>query len=504
MEQGQIQTQRQQQVQKQIMTANQMQLLQAKLSELPIAQLAEYIRAEIDDNPALEQVLPEDHYDNNNSNDYNENFNNNDNEENEEDYETMREREERQSEFNEALNNIGKDDEELPVYYKYYNTNYDNNIQEEESIYDSLKMQMIETELTTKEREIMEYLIGSLDNDGWLRKSTLSITDEMSIYNNIDVDQKEIEDVLRKLQEFDPAGIGARSLKECLMLQIERKTDSDEKEMMKKVIGEYYEEFIKKQWNIIQKKLAIDDSTTEHLMQELKKLNPKPGLSFGTDSNLNLQNITPDVYIESFEDGTVTFSINKFDAPNVAITPSFIEMMKQNQGNADTITRQMREAMMYVRNKVGYAQMFINALKMRNDTLSSVVKAIVDCQHDFFIEGDESYIKPMTLKYLSEKTGIDISTISRTCKGKYAQTRWGMLPFKYFFSEKYTTDDGDEMSTRSIKVAMNDIINGEDKAKPLSDEAIAQALAEKGFPIARRTVAKYREQMGIPIAKMRK
>ena len=500
MAQGQIQTQRQQQVQKQIMTANQMQLLQAKLSELPVAQLAECIRAEIDDNPALEQVLPDDHYDNDNDND---SFDNNDNEEHEEDYETMREREERQSELDEAMNSIGKDDEELPVYYKYSNTNNDD-IQEEESIYDSLNTQMIETELTPKEREIMEYLIGSLDNDGWLRKSTLSIADEMAIYNDIDVNQQEIENVLKKLQEFDPAGVGARSLKECLLLQIERRTDSSEKEMMKKVIDEYYDEFIKKQWNVIQKKLAIDNITTERLLQELTKLNPKPGLSFGSNSNINLHNITPDVYIDSFDDGTVTFSINNYDAPHVAITPSFLDMMKQNQGNADTISRQMREAMMYVRNKVSYAQMFINALKMRNDTLTSVVKAIVNCQHDFFVEGDESYIKPMTLKDLSEKTGFDISTISRTCKGKYAQTRWGMFPFRYFFSDKYTTDNGDEMSTRSIKAAMNDIIDGEDKKNPLSDEAIAQALAEKGFPIARRTVAKYREQLGIPVAKMRK
>ena len=333
----------------------------------------------------------------------------------------------------------------------------------------------------------------------------MAIADELAIYNDIDVNQREIEQVLRKLQDFDPAGIGARSLKECLMIQIDRREDSTMKTLMKQVLNSYYDEFTKKHWKKIQHELNIDDATADHLSEEMRKLNPKPGLALGgIVGGDTIHQITPDVYIDTHEDGTVTFALNSSDIPELSITPSFLDMVRQDQGNADSMSRQMREALIYARNKVDLAQRFIDALKIRRNTLTIAVRAIIHWQHRFFEDGDDASLLPMRLKDIAEKTGLDISTISRVCNGKYAQTRWGIFPFRHFFSDSYVTDDGKELSTRSIKAALEELIKGEDKTKPFNDETLAQMMADRGFPIARRTVAKYREMMGFPVARMRK
>ena len=502
MEQSQVQTQKQQQVLKQTTSVNQMQLLQARLAELPVTQLADCIKTELDDNPALEAMQPDDHYD-----DHEDSFDDLQGNDQDDDFETISEREERQSQLDDALNNLGRDDEELPIYNN--GGSYDNRnelaYEPGETFYDSLTMQMMETVLTPRQRKIMEYIIGSLDEDGWLRKSTLAIADELAIYNDIDVNQREIEQVLSKLQDFDPAGIGARSLKECLMIQIDRREDSTMKTLMKQVLNSYYDEFTKKHWKKIQHELNIDDATADHLSEEMRKLNPKPGLALGgIVGGDTIHQITPDVYIDTHEDGTVTFALNSSDIPELSITPSFLDMVRQDQGNADSMSRQMREALIYARNKVDLAQRFIDALKIRRHTLTIAVRAIIHWQHRFFEDGDDASLLPMRLKDIAEKTGLDISTISRVCNGKYAQTRWGIFPFRHFFSDSYVTDDGKELSTRSIKAALEELIKGEDKAKPFNDETLAQMMADRGFPIARRTVAKYREMMGFPVARMRK
>ncbi len=503
MAQSQVQTQKQQQALKQTTSVNQMQLLQARLAELPVAQLADCIKTEMDDNPALEAMQPDDHFD-----EHEDTYDDSQGNDQDDDFETISEREERQSQLDDALNNLGMDDEDLPVYNNnggYYDSHNELSYEPGETFYDSLTMQMMETVLTPRQREIMEYIIGSLDEDGWLRKSTLAIADELAIYNDIDVNQREIEQVLKKLQDFDPAGIGARSLKECLMIQIDRREDSTEKTLMKRVLNEYYEEFTKKHWKKIQREMALDDSTAERLYEEMRKLNPKPGSSLGgIMGGETIHQITPDVYIDTHDDGTVTFALNNSDIPELSITPSFLDMVRQDQGNADTMSRQMREALIYVRNKVDLAQRFIDAIKIRRNTLTMTVRAIIHWQHRFFEDGDDTSLQPMRLKDIAEKTGLDISTVSRVCNGKYAQTRWGIFPFRHFFSDSYVTDDGKELSTRSIKAALEELIKGEDKTKPLNDETLAQMMAERGFPIARRTVAKYRELMGFPIARMRK
>ena len=389
-----------------------MQLLQARLAELPVTQLADCIKAEMDDNPALEAMQPDEplQY-------QDENYDDTPTDEPDDDYEATTEREERRQQLDEALSSIGQDDEELPIYgSRGYadETAYEPG----ETFYDSLTMQMMETELTPRQREIMEYIIGSLDDDGWLRKSVGAIADK--------------------------------------------------------------------------------------LRDEMMRLNPKPGASLGDYGGDTIHQITPDVYIDTHDDGSISFALNNTDIPDLAITPSFIDMVRQDQGNADKMSRQMREALMYARNKVDLAQRFIDAVRMRRSTLTMVVKAIIHWQRAYLEDGDDTSLRPMKLKDIAEKTGMDISTVSRVCNGKYAQTRWGILPLRHFFSDGYVTDDGEETSTKSIKAAMEELISNEDKSKPLSDEAIAQMMAEKGYPIARRTVAKYREKLGIPVARMRR
>ena len=503
MAQGQVQINKQQQEQKLTNSVSQLQLLQAKLSELPLTQLVDYIRTELDDNPALEIVLPDDHVDNHEDNYDNHDIDTDSESDNAEDFETEREREERQSQLNDALNSLAQDDDELPVYTSQNQSN-GMTYEQGETFYDSLTMQMMETELSEKERQIMEYIIGSLDSDGWLRKSTIAIADELTVFNDIDVNQREIDVVLKKLQDFDPAGIGARSLKECLMLQIKRRDESLLKEQMTKVVEEYFNDFTKNNWKKIKTALKLNDDDTARLRHEMVRLNPKPGTMTGGWADNDARQVTPDVYIDTHDDGSVTFALNNGDMPNLTITPSFLDIVRQNQGNSGNMSRQMREALIYAHNKVGLAQRLIDAIKIRRNTLTLVVKAIIHWQHDYFVDGDDSSIRPMKLKDIAEKTNLDISTVSRACNGKYAQTNWGILPFRHFFCESYVAENGEELSKNNIKKILQEIIDKEDKNKPLSDDSIANILADKGFPIARRTVAKYREQLGIPVAKMRR
>lgn len=496
MAQQQIQEQKQEQVLKLSQSISQQQLLQASLVELPVTQLMERIQTEMDDNPALE--VSDDDY-----NDYPDLSENTDNQETSDDFE----REERQSALDDALNSIGRDDEELPVYQGGNNTSEEREeivYGETLSFYDHLKEQMGEVDITDSERDIMEYLIGSLDDDGLLRKDIETIADELAIYHNIDVSKTEIEKVLHILQEFDPAGIGGRSLQECLLLQIDRREPSKVKKLMATVIDRYFEEFTKKNWKRIQSVLKLNDVQTEALQKELRKLNPKPGASMGETVGRNLQQITPDFIVDTQDDGTVSFSLNAGEIPELHVSQSFIDTLKAYQENKESMTRQMKEALLYTKKKVDAAQSFIDALEGRRHTLTATMRAIIQWQHRFFEDGDETSIRPMILKDIAEKTGLSLSTISRVSNSKYAQTRWGTYPLRHFFSDSYVTESGEEMSTRQIKATLRDMIDSEDKQHPLSDEVLKQLLTEKGFPIARRTIAKYREQMGIPIARLRK
>ena len=497
---GQIQEQKQEQ--KLAQSFSQQQLLQAQLVELPITQLLERINTEMDDNPALETSV--DLADYAEATEY---ADGSDYTDQPDDYDSQREREERQSALDAALESIGRDDEDLPVYHGGSDVAEEREemvFGETTSFYDQLKEQMGLAELTERERDIMEYLIGSLDDDGLLRKQLDAISDELAIYHNIDVPVKEIEHVLQILQLFDPAGIGARSLQECLLLQIERRDDSKVKTLMQRVVTNYFEDFTKKHWDKIQAILKLNDLQAAALFGELRKLNPKPGASMGETVGRSMQQITPDFIVDTQDDGTITFTLNQGELPELKVSQSFADSIKDYQQNKEHMSRQSKEALLYIKKKVDAAQSFIEAIRMRRHTLTVTMQAIIQLQRQFFLDGDEASLRPMILKDVAERTGLDLSTISRVSNSKYAQTRWGTFPLRHFFSDGYVTEQGEELSTRKIKAVLRDIIDGEDKRKPLSDDALTRELSTRGYPIARRTVAKYREQMGIPIARLRK
>ena len=503
-----IQTQAQKLQQLQRLTAQQM--LQVKLLEMPLTELEESVNAELDDNPALESNNPDDALTNDNDNSDNTPIDDGDtsNQDDDDAYEAQTEKEEREDALDSALESIGQDDQ-MPDYNTMRANNQDADYEEmvygdTTSFYDKLKEQMGETELSERDQQIMEYVIGSLDSDGLLRKDSESICDELAIYHAVDCSVEDIDRVIRILQTFDPAGIGAHNLQECLLLQIQRRPDDALKPLMKKVVGECFDEFTKKHFDKISTTLGVSKETTERVMAELRKLNPKPGSSLGETEGRNIQQITPDFIVDTDDNGNVTFTINNGNIPELIVSPSFAEMMDNYKNNKASMSRRDKEALLYAKQKVERAKGYIDAIKLRRHTLTVTMQAIIDWQRKFFQDGDEADLKPMILKNIADKTGLDISTISRVSNVKYAQTNWGTFPLRFFFSDGYTTGDGEEMSTRKIKLALKDIIGKEDKKKPLSDDALTKELAKLGFPIARRTVAKYREQLGLPVARLRK
>ena len=363
--QGQIQEQRLEQRLGQAIT--QQQLLHAQLVEMPLPQLLERIDTEMNDNPALETAaekldFPE-NLDNPDSSDY----------DTPDDYDSQREREDRLSALDEALQGIGRDDEDLPVFHGGSNVGEEREEMvygEATSFYDQLREQLSFCELTEREHDIMEYLIGSLDDDGLLRKSLSQIGDELAIYHNIDATEKEIESVLHQLQEFDPAGIGARSLQECLLLQIDRRDDSRLKTLMQRVINDFFDEFTKKHWDKIRSALRLSDVQAKALFQELRHLNPKPGASLGETVGRSIQQITPDFIIDTQDDGIITFTLNNAEVPDLQVSQSFADSMKEYQQNSQNLSRQTKEALLYIKKKVEAAQNFIEAIHMRRRTLT--------------------------------------------------------------------------------------------------------------------------------------
>lgn len=501
MAQNQIQELKQEQKLQQSISVQQM--LQAHLIELPLTQFVERIETELHDNPALELNSDEDWQDDEAT------FSNDESESNpvSEDYEQQREQEERSDALDAALEGFGRDDEELPVYHGGFASSEEREEMvygDSLSFYDELHQQMNELSLSEQDREVMEYLIGSLDDDGLLHKDLETISEELAIYHNIEVSPQEVERVLLYLQEFDPAGIGARSLQECLLLQIARKEDGRQKELMHEIITNYFDAFTKNHWNRIRAALNLSELQTTDLQKELRRLNPKPGASMGESVGRSLQQITPDFIVDTLDDGTVTFTLNNSNIPQMHVSQSFADLLKDYQQNKEGLSRQMKEALLYTKQKVVAAKSFLDAIRIRCRTLTLTMQAIVQLQHRFFEDGDEASLRPMILKDVAAKTGLDLSTISRVSNSKYVQTRWGIFPLKFFFSDSFVTESGEELSTREIKSALADIIDAEDKHNPLSDDALSEALKKRGYPVARRTVAKYRDQLGLPVARLRK
>ncbi len=506
MEQGLDQHQIQEQKQLQQQRITQQQLLNVKLLSMSLAELEQNVAAELNDNPALEEAYDDDHTDL--SADSNSSSDMDGDNDSDIDTEESMEKEERQDELNQALENMGSDDDmDGDRDYDYRDTaDYEEMVYgDTQSFYDKLNEQMGETELSDKEHCIMEYLIGSLDNDGLLRKDLDTIADELAIYENTDTTTEEVEEVLHKLQMFDPPGIAGRSLRECLRLQVERMDDSHLKERMLNVIDHHFEDFTKKRWENLKEELGLDDLRMQKLMEGLRKLNPKPGAAMGETVGRNMHQITPDFIVYTTEDGRISFDINNGNLPNLRISDSFEEML-DSYGKMDDrqMSKANRDAVIYIRRNMEKARWYMEAIRKRQQTMTLTMQAIINWQRKFFLEGDESDLRPMILKDIAEKTGLDISTVSRVSNEKYAQTQWGTFPLRFFFTDGYTKENGEELSTRKIKLALKDIVDKEDKKNPLSDEAIVKIMKKQGFPIARRTVAKYRDQLGIPKSLMRR
>lgn len=486
-----VQQQEQKQVQRQMLTQQQMMVV--RMLEMPLAEFENAVQTEIDDNPALE-VSPDEMP--------------NDANEVDDTIVSTPEEEERQSELDAALENMTRDDEmpeaSVGINNKdnadYEEITYGNQI----SFYDTLREQMSEIELTDQQRAVMEYLIGSLDNDGLLHKSVDSICDELSVFHNVYTDEEEVNEVLDMLQGFDPAGIGARNLRECLLLQIERKTANPVRMLVRSVISDCFNDLMNNQWEKIVQQLSISPDMVEQVKEELSKLNPKPGASLGETEGRSLQQIMPDFIVDTADDGTVTFTINRGRVPDLYVSPSFADMYSEFQNNKDNLNRQQKEAFLFAKEKVNRARNYIEAIKQRRHTLYVTMKTIIELQLRFFQNGDEGDIKPMVLKDVADRTGLDISTVSRVCNAKYCQTRWGIYRLRYFFNEGLRTDKGETLSTMKVKQLLRELVDNEDKQHPLNDDTLSAELKKKGFPVARRTVAKYRESLGIPIAKLRK
>ena len=484
---SQIQTQAQQLLQ----TLSPYQILVVKLLELPTMELEERVRAEILDNPALEEgkeTPPQDA-----SEEFEPNFNEDYNYNNEDfslgDYRT--EDDIPDYKLQEHNRSRGEVPEEIP---------FSDSVSFYEMLLDQLRMQ----HLTEEEETIAEYLIGSLDDDGLLRKDFSFLIDELAIYRGIYTNAEEIERILNIIQHFDPAGIGARSLQECLLLQLKRKPDSPLKQIEWNIIERYCDDFTRKNKEKIMQRLDIDEETYDEAVNELTKLNPRPGSSLGEVVGKNFQQIIPDFLVETEEDGTISFSLNNGNVPELRLSREFNDMLEEHTTNKENQSKESKDAFLFLKQKVDAAQGFINAVKQRQETLSSTMQAIIDLQRPFFLEGDETLLKPMILKDVAERAKLDVSTVSRVSNSKYAQTNFGIYPLRFFFSDGYTTGEGEELSVREIKHFLEECVANENKDMPYNDDELADMLKEKGYPIARRTVAKYRQQLNIPTARLRR
>ena len=483
----QIQTQAQQLTQ----TLSPQQILVVKLLELPTMELEERVRAEILDNPALEEgkdISDQDH-----SEEFEDNFN------------------EDNSYINEDIS-LGdyRTEDDIPDYKLQEHNRSRGEIAEEipfsdsVSFYEMLLEQLQMQRLTEEEKIMAEYLIGSLDDDGLLRKGTQTLIDELAIYRGIYTNEKEIDRILSIIQNFDPVGIGARSLQECLLLQLKRKPESPIKEVEVEIIEKYCDDFTRKNKEKIMLRMNLTEEEYDEAINELAKLNPRPGSSLGDIVGKNFQQIIPDFLVDSDETGNITFTLNNGNVPELHLSREFNELLEEHTTNKENQSKDSRDAFLFLKQKVDAAQNFINAIKQRHQTLLTTMQVIIDLQRPFFLEGDETLLKPMILKDVAEKAKLDVSTVSRVSNSKYVQTNFGIFPLRFFFSDGYTTEEGEELSVREIKQLLKECTEHENKENPYNDDELADILREKGYPIARRTVAKYRQQLNIPTARLRR
>lgn len=372
------------------------------------------------------------------------------------------------------------------------------------SLHENLHTQLGFLGLDERKFAIGRQLVGSIETDGYIRRDLESIVNDLAFSQNIETSLEEVEQILKRIQAFDPPGIAARNLQECLLLQLERMDDGQDVDVIvaRRILKECYEEFTKKHYSKIQKKLDLDDEEyIRDAIDLIVKLNPKPGGESMTGMVKN-QFVIPDFILHN-NNGKLELSLNSRNAPELRISRSYTEMFKAYD-KSDKKDKKLKEAVTFVKQKLDSAKWFIDAIKQRQQTLLRTMQAIIDFQYDYFLEGDETKLRPMILKDIAERIAMDISTVSRVASSKSIQTDFGIFQLKYFFSEGISTDSGEEVSSREVKQIIKELIDTEDKAKPYSDEKIEEILNQKGYNIARRTVAKYREQLNIPVARLRK
>ncbi|MCC5923772.1 MAG: RNA polymerase factor sigma-54 [Crocinitomicaceae bacterium] len=467
------------------LSPQQIQLM--KLLQVPTIELEQRIKQEIEENPALEEGKEESLDEFGETNDYDDGDVNSD----ERDFDFDEYLNDDEPSYKTSINNTSKDDEERGIP-----------LATGRSFQERLMEQLQLRDLNQNELIIASYLIGNLDDAGYLEREIDAIIDDLAFSLNLMVNHEDVERVLKHVQDLDPSGIGARNLKECLVIQMRRKQDgSISKFTALKVLEEFFEEFTKKHYQKIIQKLEISEEDLKEAVSEIIRLNPKPGGSL-KENNKSLQQIIPDFEIRE-EDGELQLTINGRNAPDLKVSKSYETMLRSYTEGAK-LNKGDKEAVTFVKQKLDAAKWFIDAIKQRQNTLFFTMNAIMNYQKEYFLTGDETKLKPMILKDIAEVIDLDISTVSRVANSKYVQTPYGTYSLKYFFSESLSTDSGEEVSTREVKKILSDAIDAESKKKPLTDDRLAQLLNEKGYNIARRTVAKYREQLNIPVARLRK
>lgn len=472
-----------------------------KLLQVPTANLEERIKEELEANPALE-VDEEAHKD---EDPYADEFS-----DNTEEADSYEEQDGSVDDYDniDVTEYLHDDDGEI-AEYKTREDNYsddDDNrqlpIKNEASFYDLMVSQLGLLALTDQQRKIAEHIIGSIDEDGYLRRDTPALVDDLAFRQNIDTTIEEVDDIIAKIQQFDPPGIGARDLPECLLLQLKRqKAEGKDVDIAITAIEKYFDEFTKKHYEKIQRGLGLEDGELKEVMQQIIRLNPKPGGNIGSVNKAESY-VVPDFFILN-NNGKLELTLNSRNAPELRISEGYRDMMKEYSRGTKK-DKQQKEAVLFIKQKIDAAKWFIDAIKQRQHTLLDTMGAIMNHQEDFFLTGDETSLRPMILKDIAEKTHLDISTVSRVANSKFVQTEFGTYRLKFFFSESLSTDSGEEVSTREVKKILSDMIESESKKHPLSDEKLTELLQDKGYNIARRTVAKYREQLNIPVARLRK
>ena len=460
---------------KQTQKLSPLQMQTIKLLELPRQELEQRIKKELEENPVLDEEQPT----------------------NEEEEQAPREV---------SLSDY-KEDDYIPSYRMrsdLYNSKEErpqySTFSVKESFTQSLQDQLGYRNLTEHQYAVASFIIGSLDDDGYLRRSLDTLVDDLSFRAGIMSDEEEVEQMLKIVQEFEPAGVGARNLQECLLLQMKGKKKTPEVENAIRILKHHFNEFSNKHYQKIMNRMGISHDELKAAMNKIVKLNPAPGGQIDDTYNDQAQQIIPDFTLE-YRDGKLILSMPRYSIPELKVNRKYAELLMEAAKSSE---REKKEAATFVKKKLDSAKWFVEAIKQRHNTLQSTMQAIVDYQEEYFVDGDETNLKPMVLKDIAERTGFDISTISRVVNSKYIETHFGIYSLKYFFSEGLENQEGEEVSTRELKKALLECVETENKSKPLTDDELVDVMTQKGYKVARRTIAKYRDQLGIPKARLRK